>query len=194
MKNKNSYTYNAMPCCCIRSTPFGPVALLWSVINDQPQISRVFLSKPGYSAYDHVSVLFPDSNIFSCSEIEVVANDIEAFLSGDDIRFSLEMVCMDICSKFQQDVLRAERGIPRGFVSTYQRIAKHIGKPAGARAVGAALATNPFPLIIPCHRAIRTDRKLGGFQGGLEMKRMLLEMEGIGFDDSRRIETENLFY
>lgn len=192
MKNENTYT--SIPSFCIRSTPFGPVALLWSVINDRSRISRVFLTKPGYSAYDHVSVLFPDSNIFSCSEIEVVANNIEAFLNGDDIRFSLELVFMDLCSKFQQDVLHAEHGIPRGFVSTYQRIAKHMGKPTGARAVGTAFASNPFPLIIPYHRAIRTDRTLGGYQGGLEMKRMLLEMEGIGFNDAGCIVKENLFY
>ena len=74
MKNENTYT--SIPSFCIRSTPFGPAALLWSVINDRPRISRVFLTKPVYSAYDHVSVLFPDSNIFSCSEIEVVANDL----------------------------------------------------------------------------------------------------------------------
>ena len=53
---------------------------------------------------------------------------------------------------------------------------------------------NPFPIIIPCHRAIRSDRSLGGYQGGLEMKRTLLEMEGIEFDDTKRIATKDFFY
>ncbi|MCK4795669.1 MAG: MGMT family protein, partial [Desulfobacteraceae bacterium] len=78
--------------------------------------------------------------------------------------------------------------------STYQRIATHLGSPNGARAVGNALATNPFPIIIPCHRAIRSDRSLGGYQGGLDMKRILLEMEGIDFDDTGRAATEDFFY
>jgi methylated-DNA-[protein]-cysteine S-methyltransferase len=190
MKNKGTVKSSF----CIRSTPFGPVVMLWSVFGDQPKIFRVLLSRPGVTARHQVSVLFPDSIGSSCSEINVVADDIEAFLSGEDIEFSLEVVCMDICSGFQQEVLRAEHGIPRGSVSTYQRIARHLSSPNGARAVGNALANNPFPIIIPCHRAIRSDRTLGGYQGGLEMKRTLLEMEGIEFDDTKRIVTEDFFY
>ena len=84
--------------------------------------------------------------------------------------------------------------IPRGAVSTYQRIARHVGRPNGARAVGNALANNPFPVIVPCHRAIRTDRSLGGYQGGFKMKRTLLEMEGIDFDDTGRVAAKGFFY
>jgi methylated-DNA-[protein]-cysteine S-methyltransferase len=77
-------------------------------------------------------------------------------------------------------VLLAEYGIPRGYVSTYRRIAEHVGSPGGSRAVGGALSGNPFPIIIPCHRAVRSDGGLGGYQGGLEMKKRLLAMEGVG--------------
>jgi methylated-DNA-[protein]-cysteine S-methyltransferase len=56
------------------------------------------------------------------------------------------------------------------------------------------LANNPFPIIIPCHRAVRSNRTLGGYQGGLAMKRALLEMEGIRFDDTGRIATKDFFY
>ena len=191
MGDKNRDT--AMSFLCIRSTPFGPVALLWSVFDDHPKILRVLLSKPGVSAKHQAPVLFPDSTSSSCSKIDFIADDIEAFLGGEDIKFSLEIVCMDLCSAFQRDVLRAEHAIPRGAVGTYQGIARHVGSPAGARAVGNALANNPFPIIVPCHRAIRSDRTVGGYQGGITMKQALLEMEGIDFDDTGRVAKQNLF-
>lgn len=101
---------------------------------------------------------------------------------------------MDLCPDFQRRVLLAEHAIPRGRVSTYARIAAHLGVERGARAVGSALAANPFPILIPCHRAIRSDRTLGGYQGGLEMKRTLLEMEGLSFESSGRVSVQRFYY
>jgi methylated-DNA-[protein]-cysteine S-methyltransferase len=60
--------------------------------------------------------------------------------------------------------------------------------------VGNALATNPFPIVIPCHRAIRSDGSLGGYQGGLEMKRALLEQEGVDVNQRGRVLSPNLYY
>jgi len=178
----------------LRSSPFGPVALIWSVYKGQPKIFRALISTPNVSAKHRVVTLFPDSEAATCSEIDVIADDIETFLGGEDIQFSFEIVRMDLCSEFQQEVLRAEHGIPRGAVSTYQRIARHGGRPRGARAVGNALAMNPFPIIIPCHRAIRTDLTIGGYQGGIQMKRTLLQMEGIDFDETGHVTTKNFVY
>jgi methylated-DNA-[protein]-cysteine S-methyltransferase len=179
---------------CIRSTPFGPVAVLWSVFDDQPKIVRVLLSKPDVSTKQVIKTSFPDSISSSCTEVDIVADQIVVFLTGDDIRFSLNITHLDLCSRYQQKVLRAEHAIPRGSVSTYQRIARYLGNANGARAVGAALANNPFPIIIPCHRAIRSDGTLGGYQGGLKMKRTLLEMEGIDFDRTGRVVTNEFYY
>jgi len=178
----------------LRQTPFGPVAVLWSVPRSQPKIERVLLSRPGTSAEHLVKAAFPDSLSHSCAEVGFVADQIAAFLTGHDLRFSLDIARLDLCSRFQQKVLRAEYGIPRGSVSTYQRIAGHLGDPKGARAVGAALANNPFPIIIPCHRAIRSDGTLGGYQGGLEMKQALLEREGVRFDRKGRVLWGQIFY
>ena len=161
----------------IKPTPFGPVVLIWSRFNGSPKIIRVFLSKPKLPAEDRVSELFPNLHSSSCVEINAVATAIKAFLKGADIMFSLDLVDFKQCSAFQEIVLRAEYQIPRGCVSTYQLIARYLGNKNGARAVGNALAKNPFPLIVPCHRAIRSDRHLGGFQGGLDMKRALLKKE-----------------
>jgi len=187
-------TETVQPCFCFRKTPFGPVAVLWSLYEDAPKIQRVVLSAPGFPAPKIIKTVFSDLVSASCTEVDGVADQIAAFLNGDDIRFQLDMVRMDLCTQFQQKVLRAEHGIPRGRVSTYQRIARHIGNSKGARAVGTALAKNPFPLIIPCHRAVRSDGTLGGYQGGLEMKRTLLEMEGVYSDTFDRVLTKPFFY
>ena len=192
MKNKNIKT--ATSSYLIRSSPFGPVVLIWSIYEGQPKIFRVLISTPNVPANHRVVTLFPDSQNSSCSEIDAIADDIETFFEGEDIQFPLEIVRMDLCTEFQQEVLRAEHGIPRGAVSTYQRIARHVGRPRGARAVGNALATNPFPLIIPCHRAIRTNLTIGGYQGGKRMKQTLLQMEGIDFNKTGHVATKNFFY
>jgi O-6-methylguanine DNA methyltransferase len=68
-----------------------------------------------------------------------------------------------------------------------------LSAPRAARAVGTALARNPFPLIIPCHRVVRSDGMLGGFGGGLKMKKALLEMEGVAFDRSGRVQKAHLW-
>lgn len=179
---------------CLRDTPFGPVALLWSAYREQPKILRILLSRPGSTAKERIGTAFPDFISSSCVEVDVVADRIVGFISGEDVRFSLDHVRMDLCSMFQQEVLRAEHGIPRGEVSTYQRIASYLGKAKSARAVGRALANNPFPIIVPCHRAVRSDWTLGGYQGGVEMKRALLEMEGIAFDALGRVVAVELYY
>ena len=187
-------TNKNQPAFCLRGTRFGFVAVFWSIYKSKPKICRIVLSKPGISAQHTIKKFFPDSAASSCPEIDSLVDQMEAFLNGEDIVFSLDMVRFDLCSVFQQRVLRAEHAIPRGRVSTYKLIAGHLDSPRGARAVGTALATNPFPVLIPCHRAIRSDGALGGYQGGLKMKRTLLEMEGIVFRDTGHIAIRDLFY
>ena len=177
-----------------RLTSFGQLVVLWLSRNEKPALYRILLSGPDQSAELRLRALFPHSIRVTCPEMEAVADEIELFMGGKPVRFSLDQVQMDACSDFQKEVLLAEYGIPRGAVSTYRRIARFLGKPNAARAVGNALANNPFPIIIPCHRAIRSDRSLGGFQGGTDMKRALLQIEGLRFDLSNRVVNPVFFY
>jgi methylated-DNA-[protein]-cysteine S-methyltransferase len=178
----------------IEPTPFGSVVVIWTGLNDNPKIVRILLSKPGLSAEHQVPELYQNSQASSCGEIDDIATGIKRLLEGEEIEFSLDVAELGLCTEFQRFVLRAEHRIPRGSISTYQLIAEYLGKRNGARAVGNALANNPFPLIVPCHRAIRSDRHLGGYQGGIEMKRTLLEREGIPFDDTGRIASAQFHY
>jgi len=178
----------------VRTTRFGPAVILWEPRLGSPMVRQVLISRPGRPAEAVLKEQFQDSVPSSCGLVDDLAERITAFLDGADVRFPLERVQLDRCPPFQQKVLLAEYGIPRGSVSTYRRIAAHLGVPGGARAVGNALATNPFPIVIPCHRAIRSDGSLGGYQGGLAMKRMLLEQEGVEIDEPGRVRSPNLCY
>jgi methylated-DNA-[protein]-cysteine S-methyltransferase len=178
----------------IKPTPFGSVGVIWAGANDHTKIVRVLLSRPGCTAEDRVSELYPNLRASSSAKIDRVAAGIKGLLEGEEIEFSLDLADLSLCTDFQQRVLRAEHRIPRGSVSTYRLIAVYLGKRNGARAVGNALARNPFPLIVPCHRAIRSNRQLGGYQGGLAMKRALLEKEGVHFDDAGRVVSSVFYY
>jgi methylated-DNA-[protein]-cysteine S-methyltransferase len=79
---------------------------------------------------------------------------------------------------FYRRVLRATRRVPLGAVITYGDAAAQAGNPRAFRAAGTALATNPLPIVVPCHRVIRAGGELGNYGGGPEMKRFLLELEG----------------
>jgi methylated-DNA-[protein]-cysteine S-methyltransferase len=178
----------------VRKTRFGPAVILWETLLDRPMVRQILISKPGQTAETTLKEQFPDSVPFSCGLIDDLAGRIAAFLDGANVRFTLEHVQLDLCPPFQRRVLLAEYGIPRGSVSTYGRMAAHLGIPGGARAVGNALATNPFPIVIPCHRAIRSDATLGGYQGGLAMKRALLEQEGVTIDERDKVVSPRLCY
>lgn len=92
-------------------------------------------------------------------------------------------------SDFERAVLMKTLEIPRGEVRTYSWVAREIGRPAAVRAVGTALANNPVPLLIPCHRVVRSDGVIGNYGlGGPAVKRSLLDSEGISGRDLERLE------
>jgi methylated-DNA-[protein]-cysteine S-methyltransferase len=169
------------------------MALLWR--RDRSVVDRILLPSANGWTEKRLRRLFPGSRAGApCRKLDELAEVIVSFLSGRPVSFDLDLLRLDLCPPFQRRVLLAEAGIPRGRVSTYGRMARRIGSPCAARAVGTALAKNPFPVVIPCHRALRSDLSLGGYQGGLAMKRRLLEMEGIRFDHSGRAVVDTIYY
>ena len=84
-------------------------------------------------------------------------------------------------TEFQKSVWNALRKIPLGKTKSYGEIAAAIGRPKSVRAVGGACGANPVPVLVPCHRVLAANKKLGGFSGGLDWKRRLLAREGIKF-------------
>ncbi len=88
-------------------------------------------------------------------------------------------------SQFRRRVWELTAQIPYGKVTTYGELARLVGSPGAARAVGGALADNPVPLVVPCHRVVAANGGLGGFsaEGGLQLKRRLLALEGVTLGD-----------
>jgi len=173
---------------------FGTLSIVWQETEKGPKVHRVFLPQERTPAETLVQATFVGANPLSCLAITELGERIQSFLEGEAVAFELNLIALERCPPFQQRVLLAEYGIPRGWVSTYGRIAKSLGISGGARAVGNALAHNPFPIIIPCHRAIKSNGELGGFQGGLRMKRALLELEGAQFTRSGKVLPDRIYY
>lgn len=97
----------------------------------------------------------------------------------DGRRRDFDLPLAPVGTPFQLDVWAALRTIPYGCTWSYLQLARHLGKPAAMRAVGAANGRNPLPIIVPCHRVIGADGRLVGFGGGLPAKRLLLRREGV---------------
>jgi methylated-DNA-[protein]-cysteine S-methyltransferase len=176
------------------SSPFDNFTIVWKEIDSILQIQRIFLSDPDLKSEAKALESFKPIDLGKFTTITALGEKIQRFLKGENVEFDLELLDFNSCSEVQKRVLLAEYGIPRGYISTYKRIANHIGIPNGARAVGNALARNPFPIVIPCHRAIKTDGNLGGYQGGINMKRELLEMEGKKISDRGKVITNKIYY
>jgi methylated-DNA-[protein]-cysteine S-methyltransferase len=175
-------------------TGFGGMAIVWRRADKGPRIIGVFLDQKGKSSESRALGAYPGIRRGSEPDIEETADGMKRFLEGGAVVFDLGRVALESCGEFQRKVLLAEYAIPRGWVSTYGRIAAKVGSAGGGRAVGRALAENPFPILIPCHRAVRSDGGIGGYQGGSAMKRALLAMEGVEFKNADRVAMGKVYY
>ncbi|MEU1862972.1 methylated-DNA--[protein]-cysteine S-methyltransferase [Streptomyces gardneri] len=104
---------------------------------------------------------------------------LDAYFAGDPRPFDLPLD-WSLTTGFNRQVLRElATGVPYGTVVGYGDLARRVGQPGAAQAVGAAMGANPLPVVVPCHRVVESDGGLGGFGGGLETKRQLLALEGV---------------
>ena len=117
---------------------------------------------------------FPRARIVRAARAERYLDSLRDHLNGQEGRFPLDIRGTD----FQMRVWTALRSIPRGETRSYLEVAEMVGEPKAVRAVANACASNPVPLIIPCHRVIRKDGSLGGYGMGASRKRALLTDEG----------------
>ena len=158
----------------IQPTPLG---VIWLGVTQNGLASISFSEKQSdYEeelagrGYEQITTDYDCANAFS--------SQIQEFLHGERRQFDLP-IDWSIMTPFQQQVLLATQAIPYGETRSYAQIAAQIGKPKAARTVGRAQATNPIPLVIPCHRVIGSDGKMHGYggRGGTRTKAWLLALE-----------------
>lgn len=104
---------------------------------------------------------------------------LQRYFEGEDVELS-DKLDFGSGTDFGMAVWAATRSIPHGETRSYSWVARLVGASKACRAVGSALGRNPLPIVVPCHRVITSDGRLGGFGGGLEMKRLLLRLEAPG--------------
>ena len=156
----------------IISSPIGELC----IIKSNKGIRRILLSNNApFEQYLHNN--FPDEKVVNNNfELKKSSNQIHEYFDLSRKEFSLDI---DIqLSSYYRKVLKKVENIPYGKTASYKLIAIETGNPKASRAVGNANANNPLPIIIPCHRVIANDGRIGGYGGGLKTKRFLLELEG----------------
>jgi methylated-DNA-[protein]-cysteine S-methyltransferase len=179
VNTERAYTYDLIP------SFIGDVGIVRHDAGAHP-IRMIFLPRTDVSTRERIKEAFPAA-VPSSGRKSKTGMQIEAYLAGGTAAFSIAELDFEGCGAFEKCVLRTVHQIPRGRVMTYGGVAAMVGVAGGARAVGNVMAGNRFPLVIPCHRVIRSDGTLGGFGGGLAMKRALLEREGVAYDRRNRV-------
>jgi O-6-methylguanine DNA methyltransferase len=155
----------------IFDTPFGFCGL----VSSNRGLLRVILGKRSQKSLIYsIKSEYPYSLYSELIEYQEI---IEKYFNGERITFDIPLD-IEKATQFQRRVWEITKSIPYGEVRTYKWVSLRMGIENGFRAVGKALASNPIPIIIPCHRVVRKDGKLGGYSQGINLKAELLKLEG----------------
>jgi methylated-DNA-[protein]-cysteine S-methyltransferase len=167
------------------------VGLVWDDSGKEPRVEYIYLPNPKRKLKERIIKDFPEINKIPRKIPGGLDNRIAKLYFGQRVNIDFSLLNLSRLTDFSAKVLKQACKIPRGKVATYSGLAVKLGRPRAARAVGTVLANNPFPIIIPCHRVVRADGSLGGFGGGLKMKRELLDREGVALNDQDRVNAES---
>lgn len=168
----------------IPESPIGEITIIWK---DEPRfiIEEIFISTPSEKSSSKAFDKYEQNEILEdakSKELDKFLEELDNYLNEKDYTFSLKYLNLEKLSPFQRKVLIEEFNTKKGTVNSYKHLAKRIDNPKSYRAVGNALSKNPYPIVIPCHRTVKSDRTIGGYAGykeGIETKKTLLEIEGL---------------
>ena len=160
----------------IKSTPLEEV---WAAVSERGLVSVEY----GVTRTQFEKTVYKQTRLevrYEAQRVDKIVRQIKEYLDGKCRDFDLTIDWSVLATDFQRDALRVVFSISYGQTRTYADVAAQIGHPLAFRAVGRANATNPMPLVIPCHRVVGTDGKLHGYggKGGIKTKEWLLKLEG----------------
>jgi methylated-DNA-[protein]-cysteine S-methyltransferase len=155
-------------------SPFGPLLL---ATTGRGLVRVAFPEEDTDSVLERLARRISPRIVETPAPLEEARRELEEYFAGDRQSFELPLD-WTLVSRFGRRVLDATAEIPYGGVLSYAEVAAEAGSPRGSRAAGNALGSNPMPIVVPCHRVLRTGGALGGYGGGLDRKRWLLELEG----------------
>ena len=165
----------------ITNSPIDEITIIW--MENPFKIEEIILSNTQKTSNEIANDKYPNAKLKKApKKLKRIIKELNKYFNEKEAHFSLDYLNLDKLTDFQRKVLIAEFNTKKGTVNSYGQLAKSINNPKAYRAVGSALSKNPFPIIIPCHRTVKSDRTIGGFGGvksGLESKKTLLELEGI---------------
>ena len=154
-------------------TPVGPLLLAATAQG----LVRVAFEREGFDAVLAALATTVSPRVLEAPRrLDEAAAELEEYFTGARRRFDLPLD-RALSTGFREKVQRVLRQIDYGSTRSYKEIAELVGSPRAVRAVGTACATNPLPIVVPCHRVLRTDGALGGYIGGLDAKTALLTLE-----------------
>ncbi|MFC2160010.1 methylated-DNA--[protein]-cysteine S-methyltransferase [Actinomycetota bacterium] len=163
------------------STKIGILHYLWVDSEEGQRISFISTSSGSLKGYiKKISTTGKGLNSVSINEkkLPILERKISAYLDGSLRNIELEPIFL-IGSEFEKKIWKAASKVPFGNISSYKEIAEICGRPQAYRAVGNAMGKNPVLLLVPCHRILKSDGSLGGFSAGLNLKKRLLNLEGV---------------
>lgn len=155
------------------NSPIGEIL----IITDEQMLCGIEFAGYETRTEQFLKKRFGDYRLNAVQNETDIPKKLQAYLEGD--YHSLDQIPVNTGgTAFQQQVWTALRSIPAGTTTTYGELARQLGKPAAARAVGITNSLNPISIVLPCHRVIGANGALTGYAGGLERKRWLLQHEG----------------
>jgi methylated-DNA-[protein]-cysteine S-methyltransferase len=179
--NRSPASRQASPLIYIGLLPASPIGPLWVAASGLGLVAVEWsMSLADFSQL--VGKRFHSDIVYEDIHTKEALHQLSEYLEGNRRQFTLTVDLSDMTA-FQSQVLQLTSQIPFGQTSTYKEIAVQVGSPHAARAVGRVEATNPIPLVIPCHRVLGSDGSLHGYggPGGIKLKAWLLKLEGALF-------------